>query len=122
MNGKIKNIVKVLESNIHSKPRLNTKDVVELLKGLNGDAVDKKNAVLKLKFDPSAKALRVSALTILLRDEMEEMDFPVDVVDSAGKFIEKLNYSSDFIANGGDKSNEVLMNIVKYFDEQLKIN
>lgn len=122
MKNRINRIVKVLESNIHSKPRVNTKDVVELFKGLNGEPVDEKNAILKLNFDPSARFLRVSALTILLRDEMEDMDFPDDVVESADNFIEKLNHSAEFIANGGERSNKELMNIVGYFDELLKLN
>lgn len=109
----LKKFVQILESNVHTRPRINTKDVVNVLKSYLGEEMlNPKNRLLKLKFDPSIKILKLVALTIILRDEMEEMDFPSDVLYASDNFIEKLNNSAELIASGGEKSNEQLMNIV----------
>lgn len=109
----LKKFVQILESNVHTKPRINTKDVVNVIKSYLGEEMlNPKNRLLKLKFDPSIKILKLVALTFILRDEMEDMDFPSDVVEASDNFIEKLNASAELMASGGEKSNEQLMNIV----------
>lgn len=109
----LKKFVQILESNVHTRPRINTKDVVNVLKSFLGEEVlNHKNRLLKLKFDPSIKILKLVALTFILRDEMEDMDFPSDVVEASDNFIEKLNDSAELMASGGEKSNEQLMNII----------
>ena|SRR5690554_4754216 len=116
----LKKFVQILESNVHTKPRINTKDVVNVLKSYLGEeALSPKNRLLKLKFDPSVKLLKLVALTIILRDEMEDMDFPADVLEASDNFIEKLNNSAEHIASGGEKSNEQLMKIVMKTGEAL---
>src|SRR5690554_3062924 len=116
----LKKFAQILESNVHTKPRINTKDVVNVIKSYLGEEVlNPKNRLLKLKFDPSVKLLKLVALTFILRDEMEDMDFPDDVVEASDKFIEKLNNSAELMASGGEKSNEQLMNIVMKTSEAL---
>lgn len=109
----LKKFVQILESNVHTKPRINTKDVVNVIKSYLGEEMlNPKNRLVKLKFDPSVKLLKLVALTFILRDEMEDMDFPSDVLEASDNFIEKLNGSAELMASGGEKSNEQLMNIV----------
>lgn len=109
----LKKFVQILESNVHTKPRINTKDVVNVIKSYLGEEMlNPKNRLVKLKFDPSIKILKLVALTFILRDEMESMDFPDDVLEASDNFIEKLNGSAELMASGGEKSNEQLMNIV----------
>lgn len=109
----LKKFVQILESNVHTRPRINTKDVVNVIKSYLGEEMlNPKNRLMKLKFDPSIKLLKLVALTFILRDEMEDMDFPDDVLEASDNFIEKLNNSAELMASGGEKSNEQLMNIV----------
>ncbi len=107
----IKQAIAILESNAHSKPRINTKDVVSLLKTAIGEEYNLKNPLLKLQFDPRPQILKLSALTIILRDLMEDMDFEHFAVESAEAFLFNLNKNAEFIASGGDESNKQLENI-----------
>lgn len=116
----LKKFAQILESNVHTRPRINTKDVVNVIKSYLGEEMlNPKNRLVKLKFDPSIKILKLVALTFILRDEMEDMDFPADVLEASDNFIEKLNNSAELMANGGEKSNEQLMNIVMKTGEAL---
>lgn len=116
----LKKFAQILESNVHTKPRINSKDVVNVIKSYLGEEMlNPKNRLVKLKFDPSVKILKLVALTFILRDEMEDMDFPSDVLEASDNFIEKLNNSAELMANGGAKSNEQLMNIVMKTGEAL---
>lgn len=116
----LKKFAQILESNVHTRPRINTADVVNVIKSYLGEEMlNPKNRLVKLKFDPSVKILKLVALTFILRDEMEDMDFPADVLDASDNFIEKLNNSAELMASGGGKSNEQLMNIVMKTGEAL---
>lgn len=65
--------------------------------------------------------LRIAALTIILRDDLEEINFSHDLKNKANMFLKALNRDATFLASDSDETNEQLMNIVKVFDQRLQL-
>ena len=65
--------------------------------------------------------LRIAALTIILRDDLEDISFDKALKNKANMFLKELNKSATFLASGGNEANEQLMNIVRVFDERLQL-
>ena len=65
--------------------------------------------------------LRIAALTIIIRDDLEDIDFDKVLKNKANMFLKELNKSATFLASDGNETNEQLMNIVRVFDERLQL-
>ena len=65
--------------------------------------------------------LRVATLTIILRDDLEEIEFDKTLKNKANMFLKELNKNATFLASDSEETNNQLMNIVKVFDERLQL-
>ncbi len=65
--------------------------------------------------------LRIAALTIILRDDLEDISFDKVLKNKANMFLKELNKNATFLASDGNETNEQLMNIVRVFDERLQL-